>query len=171
MFIKLAHLEEGTHIFTEKDNAETVGLDKEMFAEDVSIKVTVDKRGVNYYLNILSSAVGEFCCDRCLEKFTKEIISESNIIYTEDITLVDMKDKDELRYIRNEEEDIDISEDIRQLISLSVPLKMLCSEKCKGLCPHCGKNLNFGGCDCKNEIIDPRWEKLKGLKFNINKKE
>jgi len=166
MFIKLAHLEEGTHVFTGKDNAESVGLDKEIFSEDVSTKVTVDKRGVNYYLNIFSSAVGEFCCDRCLKKFTKEIISESKIIYIEDITLVGTKDEDEIRYIRGEEEGIDISEDIRQLILLSIPIKMLCSEKCKGLCPHCGKNLNLGDCGCKSEIIDPRWEKLKGLKFN-----
>ena len=166
MIIKLAGLEDGTHIFTGKDNAESIGLDKKKFTEDVSTKVSIDKRGLNYYVNISSTIIGEFCCDRCLEMFKREIISESNIIYTKDITLVGKKDDDEVRYIRPDEEDIDISEDIRQFILLSIPIKILCSEECKGLCPHCGKNLNLGDCDCKDEPIDSRWEKLKELKSN-----
>ena len=32
---------------------------------------------------------------------------------------------------------------------LTLPMKPLCSDDCKGLCPVCGTNLNRGTCDCK----------------------
>ena len=47
---------------------------------------------------------------------------------------------------------------------LAVPMKNLCSEDCKGLCPKCGKNLNEGLCNCNEENIDPRWETIQKLK-------
>ena len=34
----------------------------------------------------------------------------------------------------------------------------MCSQDCKGLCPHCGKNLNDGPCDCVEEEIEEEVE-------------
>jgi uncharacterized protein len=42
----------------------------------------------------------------------------------------------------------DLSEYIRQTVLVEVPIKPLCSDVCKGLCPHCGRNLNEGPCEC-----------------------
>jgi uncharacterized metal-binding protein YceD (DUF177 family) len=39
---------------------------------------------------------------------------------------------------------------------------VLCRPDCKGLCPTCGANLNYGPCDCQDEI-DPRLAKLREL--------
>jgi len=41
----------------------------------------------------------------------------------------------------------------------------LCREDCKGLCVHCGQNLNLASCDCAKtaEKVDPRWTALQGL--------
>lgn len=60
-------------------------------------------------------------------------------------------------------EEIDIHDVLHEQLMLSVPMQQVCSEDCKGLCPHCGKNLNTGLCDCKVEMTDPRLEKLKSL--------
>ena len=46
---------------------------------------------------------------------------------------------------------LDLTELLRQNISVVVPIKTLCSEECKGLCPHCGKDLNKGPCGCPPE--------------------
>ncbi len=43
---------------------------------------------------------------------------------------------------------IDLNPDIREEIILDYPIKPLCNPNCKGLCLHCGKNLNEGGCSC-----------------------
>ena len=43
---------------------------------------------------------------------------------------------------------------------MNVEGKYLCSEDCKGLCQHCGADLNEGDCGCSQENIDPRWAAL-----------
>ena len=46
---------------------------------------------------------------------------------------------------------------------LALPVKALCSEECKGLCPKCGHNLNTGPCACVNDEGDPRLAALRNL--------
>lgn len=46
---------------------------------------------------------------------------------------------------------------------LALPVKPLCSEDCKGLCPTCGKDLNAGPCECAEAEFDPRLAALRGL--------
>ena len=71
-------------------------------------------------------------------------------------------------YLHPETDKIDLAKDIRDYAILAVPMKKLCSEDCKGLCPKCGKNLNDGTCDCHEEKMDPRWEPLQKLKIKNN---
>ncbi|MBI5632452.1 MAG: DUF177 domain-containing protein [Nitrospirae bacterium] len=60
-------------------------------------------------------------------------------------------------------EELDLDELIREQILLSVQMKPLCSEECKGICPKCGIDLNSGTCTCVQKEIDPRLEVLKKL--------
>jgi len=60
-------------------------------------------------------------------------------------------------------EDLDLQELIREQILLSVQMKPLCSEDCKGICPKCGIDLNSGTCNCVQKEMDPRLEVLKKL--------
>ena len=54
----------------------------------------------------------------------------------------------------------DLSELLRQGIMLSLPTRPLHDEACKGLCSHCGKDLNAGPCNCKPEQTHPGLAKL-----------
>lgn len=49
---------------------------------------------------------------------------------------------------------------------LALPEKVLCKPNCKGLCRNCGQNLNAGPCACRPDDLDPRLEKLRGLKLH-----
>lgn len=44
--------------------------------------------------------------------------------------------------------DIDLTEGIQEQVVLSLPLRALCSESCKGLCARCGADLNQAACNC-----------------------
>jgi uncharacterized protein len=59
------------------------------------------------------------------------------------------------------DESIDITAIANELMVLELPMQPLCDENCKGLCAACGKNKNSSHCECKQDIIDPRWEKLR----------
>ena len=69
------------------------------------------------------------------------------------------------------EDIIDITEDVREEILLSVPSRFKCSDDCKGLCPGCGADLNTEPCRCKKKKTkepkkdDHTWDALNNLKF------
>jgi uncharacterized protein len=62
---------------------------------------------------------------------------------------------------------IDLAPIICEQIVLVAPMKFLCAENCRGLCPHCGVNLNTGSCSCRSETVDDRLAALK--KFTVKK--
>jgi uncharacterized protein len=60
--------------------------------------------------------------------------------------------------------EIDLMPYARSLIINSLEFKYLCKPDCKGLCPHCGHDLNQGPCGCAvDEPGDPRLAVLKKL--------
>lgn len=58
----------------------------------------------------------------------------------------------------------DLTDSLRECIILSLPSNPLCREDCKGLCQHCGRNLNKEACACVRNG-DSRWGALDGLKM------
>ena len=58
---------------------------------------------------------------------------------------------------------VDLNPLVRQLSLLEIPMKPFCRSDCKGLCAHCGNNLNFDNCECETDNIDPRLESLRPL--------
>ena len=61
---------------------------------------------------------------------------------------------------------IDLTPIIRDYASLDIPIRQLCSEECKGLCPVCGMNRNQEDCGHRLESIDPRMAELQKLLEN-----
>ena len=56
---------------------------------------------------------------------------------------------------------------LREQVLLSLPVRTLCKEDCKGLCPRCGANRNSQACQCEEGPSDPRWEALSGLRSKV----
>ena len=65
------------------------------------------------------------------------------------------------------EDFVDLTAHMREDIILELPQRALCAEGCKGLCPHCGKDLNKGSCRCKPSEGDLRWHALDNLKLKL----
>ncbi len=62
----------------------------------------------------------------------------------------------------------DLGELIRQTILAELPIRPLCDEQCKGLCPKCGLNYNEGQCNCIHDNADTPFTALGDL---LKKKE
>ena len=54
-------------------------------------------------------------------------------------------------------------------VNLALPMKPLCSDGCRGICPVCGLDRTKGNCRCEEENIDPRWSGLTGLREALKK--
>ncbi len=59
---------------------------------------------------------------------------------------------------------IDLAPLLCEQLVLQVPMKVLCADDCKGLCPRCGENLNSMSCSCRREDVDPRLAVLRNIK-------
>lgn len=81
-------------------------------------------------------------CDRCLEPAVLSLESELKTVLTLDSS------EDDSVWIENGK--IDLCKTAYDALVLSLPIRILCKEDCKGLCPTCGANLNDGDCGCNN---------------------
>ena len=59
-----------------------------------------------------------------------------------------------------------LEEVLREQVLLATPVKLVCRDDCKGLCPQCGTNLNVETCHCQ-QLGDPRWAALSELKNKL----
>ena len=66
---------------------------------------------------------------------------------------------------------IDISREVDSHLALSLPIKLVCSSECRGLCSMCGKNLNDGECACEKEVGDIRLAPIAQLRLTQDNDE
>lgn len=130
-------------------------------------ELRIDKLGAEVLIKGYTSTEIELTCSRCLNNFKKEVNLDIAITYH---PLSELK-RDEVYELHDDEmevdfysgDEIDIDNLIEEEIILSIPMKPLCSEECKGLCPKCGVDLNIASCGCSDQVIDERFEILKKL--------
>ena len=61
---------------------------------------------------------------------------------------------------------IDLSVMARDAVVLDLPLQVVCTPACKGLCPQCGEDRNKTSCGhVEASAPDPRWEALRKLQL------
>lgn len=145
--------------------------DQEMFPNPVYSHVFIDKGETHIYIKANVCSKAHFFCDRCLREFNQDLSGNMNIYY-EVVSkgskghLVDAEVNDpehSVRIYRPDKKVIDLSPDILETLFLTIPMKMLCSEDCVGLCPGCAIDLSVDSCDCVKNENDPRWDALKQL--------
>lgn len=99
-----------------------------------------------------------FPCDRCLKDVTKEFhIREEKEIDMNESQADRMEDLD-MAYISGSH--LDVETFVHNEILVNLPMKVLCSENCKGICNRCGVNLNLQSCNCDTGELDPRMSKI-----------
>ena len=110
----------------------------------------------------------ELPCSRCLESMIAPVDAQFDLRYQPHSANVGEGEReieeDDLTTAFYQHDEIDLEQLMREQFYLALPMKPLCGDDCKGLCPICGTNLNRGTCDCKQESLDPRLAALKQLR-------
>ncbi|MFC1862953.1 DUF177 domain-containing protein [Thermodesulfobacteriota bacterium] len=148
---------------SEKDE-QVVGLD-----EPLKAKVEIYKAGERYVLEGSISGGLQIKCDRCLGEFHTDLKHDFRVFLiapdpeANKIEVELLEEDMEVGFIDGE--NIDLGEIIREQVYLSLPLKTLCNDKCLGICPECGNNLNGKTCNCETRQGHPGFSRLKNLKI------
>ena len=103
-------------------------------------------------------------CSRCLEPVTINLNPEINLLLSPGNFDKDHESNIDIENYDYGDEEIDLSDYLKEKIAVSIPVKVVCHQECSGLCSNCGTNLNHDSCSCESDWIDPRLEKLKNLK-------
>ncbi len=167
MFIKVSSLSDGIHNLDFNGKAKEIGL-KEPFTGQYKLSLKIDKSHSQVVLDSDLLVETELICDRCDEQFKKDIQVKFEHIYL--FGKADEQDEQEnITYSPLDTDKLDFSKELYDYSLLALPMKKLCSEECKGLCLHCGKNLNKENCECSLSEPDERWKPLIELKKKLEK--
>ncbi len=119
----------------------------------------------------LETTVASNCC-RCLEGTYLPVKTRFKYVFVPEKNRSKQEDElsaEDLEYGYYQDDMIDLDALIFEQVMLQIPIKVLCVDACKGLCPHCGMNLNTANCGCHTEYVDERLAVLKEFKVIDNK--
>jgi len=130
---------------------EEISFEEDIKIEDgMRIDITLTKDGESSVI-VEGSIDGKILinCGRCIEEYSHPVKSVFATIFKDKNEITDDDKESDINEFSNHS--LDLYEYIRDTLILEMPVKPLCTEECKGLCPECGKNRNKEKCDCKKE--------------------
>ncbi|HYL14524.1 MAG TPA: DUF177 domain-containing protein [Terriglobales bacterium] len=181
MFIDVHELESHPLDFREEIRPDTIDLGNDIrqkapLRTSVHADLVQEHHGKHHVINDIRlkgdlATQLEVSCARCLEPVEQEVTRQFDLLYrpqgvdarAEELSVTDAEA--EIGYYRGD--GLELEDVLREQILLALPLRILCSEQCKGLCPHCGKNLNVEQCSCAEPLEDPRWAALKDIRKRL----
>ena len=118
------------------------------------------------------SASLEMACARCLAPVVQNVEREFDLLYR---PLGADAGQQEISFSAAEAEigyyagtGLLLEDVLREQVLLALPLKAICRQDCKGLCPQCGADLNLAPCSCQQPVGDPRWSALKEFRSKLD---
>ena len=117
----------------------------------------------------------EMVCARCLEPVVEEVGRDFDLFYR---PLQSIQREEEMRLRLDDTEiaffqgeGLFLADVLAEQVHLAIPMKVICRSDCRGLCPHCGANLNTDDCRCSTQGLDPRLAPLARFKQDGFKKQ
>lgn len=130
------------------------------FNGPVQVHLTITNVGHSLSVEGTVKACVELNCNLCLEQFLCQLEYPFSEHYYQ--RLDGSKPPDE-EWIAYSGDVLDFAPEVIKSAFLALPMRSLCRDDCKGLCPSCGVNINQHQCDCKVEVKDLRLAKLQEL--------
>ena len=169
--VELRSLEQEDLVLEEKDWAPALGieLNPELCREPLEIYCELSKSGDLISAKGWVQSKMFLQCGRCLKEFESCFKSFFEVHYRPQGEEAPSEGEEfsegQLEVVYFDGECLDIADQVRQTVLLSVPMRALCRDDCRGLCGGCGRNLNLESCQCQEPPADSRWDALKKLKL------
>jgi len=144
--------------------------DRETFTvtDPVRLGFDLSKDDERFHLVGQVQTAVELSCSRCLEPFRMPLDVPFDLRYQPRRAAADAVERevqeDDFSAAFYDDEAIDLGQLMRERLYLAVPMKPLCTDACRGLCPQCGTNWNKGSCGCAQDWEDPRFATLRTLR-------
>jgi len=148
-------------------SAEALGREPLVEISPVRIGGEVSRVEGGYSLEARLAYQGKLECSRCLVHYPFTSREEFSLLLYPRKPIAEGElslEKDDLDTLFYGDPAVSVVAIAEERIQMAVPMKPLCREECRGICPHCGRDRNISECDCAAESIDLRWKALELLK-------
>lgn len=167
--LNLSTIRKAQDRFEQEYPAEALGAtDDFRVAAPVSLVFDIFKDKQQFRLAGRVNTTLELTCSRCLEPFVWPVDVTFDLRYmplgVEPASGEREIEDDDMTTAYYENDVIDLGQLMQEQFYLTLPMKPLHSDQCRGLCPVCGTNLNREACGCKTQWQDPRLAALRALK-------
>jgi uncharacterized protein len=129
--------------------------DDSVIKPPISLQLDINRKEDEILLAGKVNAIIEIPCSRCLETFPQALETPLTLIlrFSNTSEPQDM-DEDDVMFLNPKQPIFDLDPRVIELLALEVPIKPLCREECRGICPQCGKNINFEKCICTQKVMN-----------------
>jgi uncharacterized protein len=141
--LNIGSLNDGEQLLELKTDAKELGIDEGVIEGTVEVALELFK--TLHQLDLKAVITGKLClvCDRCLEDFTKDFETKFELVFVQQTSREEAINEDYIRTYAPHLKSVDITDDIKESIILSVPMKKLPLEKPDGSCSWCGKTKEY----------------------------
>lgn len=168
MQIKFNNFKNGIHPFVFERKVEELGLE-DNFIGNVLLNCEMDKSSSQIVITCKLKVIAKQICDRCTKEFEKEFEAKfRNVYLISQSKTSNYDDEREIYYLSPDDDKIDLTNDTAENAILTIPMKVLCKEDCRGLCSICGIDKNQTDCNCSVSTNNTVWEPLLKLKGKLN---
>ena len=140
------------------------------FPPRLDVDLTYYRSGREIFLSGAFAGSFKGCCGRCLEYYGFTLNSHFDLVLTPDPAKLERGaeelHRDELGLSYYSSDEINLEPLVAEQVMLALPTRPLCSDNCRGLCGHCGANLNKEACSCSTVVGDPRMAIFRTLKVS-----
>jgi uncharacterized protein len=142
--------------------------DDAFLAKPVTTDFTLTHQGLELQVRGTVTTEIRYQCARCLKEFARPLGVGYDLLY---LPQRDWKEDEEIE-LKYEDMEVGFYDGIRldvdlmtlEQIELAMPMKFVCREDCRGLCPVCGADRNEATCQCKVEPSDSRLAVLQNFR-------
>lgn len=163
MIIKVSELEEEGLSISDPRALEPAFSDPAWRLEVLQLQISPD--GSDVVVDGRLTATVPQTCGRCLESFPARVDARVDVrLLPRPATGDNMElGADDLDVDFYTDDQVDLNRVVETETTLALPMKPLCREDCRGLCPVCGGNRNLDPCACSERASDPRLAPLRDL--------
>jgi len=136
---------------------------------NLDVRVHLEKHGHDILVRGHFEGTVNLSCSRCLTPFHYPVVADFDLLLApgpgpmgeeeEELTQADL----DMDFYTGEA--VDLESILREQVLLTLPLKPLCAETCRGICPRCGADLNQETCQCPAEESTSPFAMLKNIKL------
>jgi len=141
--LNIGTLNDGSQQIELVSDAKEIGLDDKLLKGNLLIYIEFFKATHQLDLNVKVSGIMNLVCDRCLDAYETPFESAFEIVFVQKADREEAINDDYIRTYSPFMKTVDITNDIREYVLLSVPMRKIPAKTQEGVCTWCGKTEDY----------------------------